>query len=424
MTGIPNSGQITIGPFMVDIFNARVFRDGRELKVRRQVFEVLRFMVENPGRLLDYNEMLHEVWDDAPVSKHTVAVTLGELKDLLGEYGYWIKVRQGYGYYFEIPESEHFMRVGQLFRTQFTPSGLDNAIKSFGQATKLVGANPRAWEALAGCYLELGRFCIRLSRDVHSLFLHAYQHAVALEGSTPGLQLNRAVSLYLFERRLAESESELLQVHRARPSLTEVHVHLALVYFLQGRIDDAFVELGKAEKADPLLPFLAFAKPRLLLYRRDIDAAAACAKQAVDLYPNAPLTHFNYADVLDFANEGPEALTEYRIAGTIAPDVAWFGAAEARCLVKQGRSREALGILAQLEWNRKTEYVDAYHLALLLEALGKRDEAFQELERAHSEKSPMLAWLHFDINADTLRTDPRFAELRDRTSSMDQATDI
>jgi len=122
---------------------------------------------------------------------------------------------------------------------------------------------------------------------------------------------------------------------------------------------------------------------------------------------------------LDFAGE-PAALTQFRIASTIAPDVPWIRAAEARCLAKHGRSSDAFDVLAYLQQNRNTEYVDAYHMAFLLEALGRRDEAFQELERAYTERSPALAWLDLDTKSDTLRNDPRFAALRDRVLATAQ----
>jgi hypothetical protein len=56
-------------------------------------------------------------------------------------------------------------------------------------------------------------------------------------------------------------------------------------------------------------------------------------------------------------------------------------------------------------------------MAFLLEALGKREEAFQELERAYTERSPALAWLDLDTKSDSLRDDPRFAALRDRVAA-------
>jgi DNA-binding winged helix-turn-helix (wHTH) protein len=409
-------GPIAFGPFMVDLGFARIFRDGQEIPLRPQVFRVLQFLIQNSGRLVDFDEMLAEAWGGAKVSKHTVAVTLRELKDVLGEYGSWITIRPGYGYSLEIPESEHLMRVGQHFRSQYTRSGLDSALRCFEQVTGVEGANSRAWESLASLHLEIGFLAVRPSREVNKSFLHAYHRVVALKGLTLGLQLDRAVSLYQFEWKLAEAEGELLRVLQDHPKMIRARVHLAVVYYLMGRTDDAFEELGTAEKADPLLPALAFVKPRLLLYCREADAAAACAKQAVALHPNSPLTHLAYASVLDFAGD-PAALAEYHFASTIARDIPWIKADEAGCLARQGRSGEALEILSQLQRKRQDEYVDAYPLAFLLEALGKRDEAFQELERAYAERSPKMFWLDRDTRSDTLRDDPRFAALRDRVSS-------
>lgn len=406
---------------MVDLATARVFRDGQDFPLRPQVFRVLEFLIQNPGRLVGYDEMLREAWGGARVSKHTVAVTLNELKSVLGDYGSWITIRPGYGYSLEIPESEHFMRVGQHFRSQCTRAGYYNALRCYEQVTTLEGANPRAWEALASLYVDIGFLAVRPSRDVHKSFLQAYHRAVTLQGVTPGLRLGRALSLYLFENKLSEAEEELLRICTAVPGFTEAYVHLATLYYMRGRTDEALEELRQAEKIDGLLLRLAIAKARMLLYCREIDAAAVYAKQAVALHPTSPLTHVNYGDVLDFAGE-PAALTQYRIASTIAPDVPWIRAAEARCLANHGRSAEAFDILAQLQQNRHTDYVDAYHLAFLLEALGKRDEAFQELERAWTERSPSLIWLDLDTKSDPLREDPRYAELRDRVSSTALAT--
>ena len=409
-------GPLPFGPFVVDLAIARVFRDGQEISLRPQVFRVLQFLIQNSGRLVDFDEMLVEAWGGAKVSKHTVAVTLRELKDVLGEYGSWITIRPGYGYSLEIPQSEHLMRVGQHFRSQHTRSGLDNALRCFGQVTEIEGGNVRAWEALAGLHVQIGFLSVRPPRDVHKSFLQAYHRVVALKGLTPGLQLDRAVSLYRFEWKFAEAEAELLRILQDHPKLNRAQVHLAMVHYLMGRTDDAFEELGKAEKADPLSLALALVKPRLLLYCRETDAAAACAKQAVVLHPNSPLTHLAYAEVLDLGGDAA-ALAEYHVASTIAPDIPWIKAHEARCLARQGRPGEASEILSQLQRKRQDEYVDAYHLAFLLEALGERDEAFLELERAYAERSPMAFWLDRDTKSDRLRDDPRFAVLRDRVSS-------
>jgi hypothetical protein len=61
-----------------------------------------------------------------------------------------------------------------------------------------------------------------------------------------------------------------------------------------------------------------------------------------------------------------------------------------------------------------TDYVDAYYMALLRDALGDSDGAFRELERAFDENSAALPILDLDPKMDSLRRDPRFALLRER----------
>jgi hypothetical protein len=98
----------------------------------------------------------------------------------------------------------------------------------------------------------------------------------------------------------------------------------------------------------------------------------------------------------------------------VFPDVAWLGALEAACLARNGRQAEARKIVQELERRRRTEYVDAYYMTLVMEALGKRDEAFRELARAVDENSAALYILDVDPQMDSLRGDPRFSQLRDK----------
>ena len=51
-------------------------------------------------------------------------------------------------------------------------------------------------------------------------------------------------------------------------------------------------------------------------------------------------------------------------------------------------------------------------MALLLEALGRRDRAFEELQRACQESSAALFMLNVDSRMDGLRKDARFKRLQ------------
>ncbi len=43
-----------------------------------------RALIHNRGRYVGYAQMINQAWDGNLVSKHTVAVTIGEVKKILG----------------------------------------------------------------------------------------------------------------------------------------------------------------------------------------------------------------------------------------------------------------------------------------------------------------------------------------------------
>jgi tetratricopeptide (TPR) repeat protein len=172
--------------------------------------------------------------------------------------------------------------------------------------------------------------------------------------------------------------------------------------------------MQQARAIDNLVPPLAFVETLVRNFRRELDAAVACGKEAVDLHPGSPFGRLHYAEALEHAGRHEEALAEYRFAGAMSPCAPWVRAKGARFMAKTGRSAEALEILNELERRRESEHLDAYHMALLLHALGRRDDAFQELERAYVEKSYLTLLLDVDPKADSLRGDPRFMRFRDK----------
>ena len=60
---------IILGPFRIDLATTRVLRDGVELELRPQVFRALKVLIQNPGRLVGYEQMIREAWDGVQVSK-------------------------------------------------------------------------------------------------------------------------------------------------------------------------------------------------------------------------------------------------------------------------------------------------------------------------------------------------------------------
>src|SRR5580698_11648780 len=257
--------QVVFGPFRMDVPASRLLRDGVELNLRPQVFHALKALLENTGRYVDYDQMIREAWDGTVVSRHTVAVTVGEAKKVLKEYGSWIHYRPKLGYRVEVPHSEDLIRKGWHFAQRYTREGFEKALECFHQAAVDDSAEFRALEGMSLCYLMLGAHGMRPPLEMYPQFLEAHRRAVELRGLTPELRADRAHALHIFERRYAEAEAELLQALRAEPKLVAAYGHLIMLYATSARFDEALAVLSQAYCADALWPPLPAMEVLILL---------------------------------------------------------------------------------------------------------------------------------------------------------------
>jgi DNA-binding winged helix-turn-helix (wHTH) protein/Flp pilus assembly protein TadD len=404
---------IPFGPFCLDANNSRLLRDGVEVDIRPQAHRVLQVLVQNSGRHVNYDQMIHEAWNGTLVSKHTVAVTVGEVKKILGEFGPWISHRPRMGYCFETPQSDDLVRQGWHCWNRGTREGFEKALSYFQGAARETN-DPRAFEGASLCYMMLGACGMRPAREMYQSFLVAHRRAVAVSGLTPDLRADRAQSLHIFEHKNDEAEADLLQALREKPKWVPAHMGLTMLYAGTGRLEEALQQVDEVRAIDPLWVQLPAAEVSVRFFRRELNEALAAARRGLELHPYLPLGRALYAQALEFLGDTEEALKQYRMATVFCPDLPWLRALEALCLANSRRFAESLAILRHLEELRKTEYVDAYFQALLLHGLGRKEEAFLELERAVDENSAALFILNVDPRMDPLRADPRFGAIRDR----------
>jgi DNA-binding winged helix-turn-helix (wHTH) protein/tetratricopeptide (TPR) repeat protein len=403
--------EFVFGPFSLDTSAARLTRDGVQLRLRAQVFHTLRVLLQHRGEVVGYDAMIVEAWQGTNVSRHTVDVTVGEVRKVLGEYGRWIVHRPKFGYAVEVPRSDDLVRQGWHLWNQRTRASCTRAIDCFKRAISECPSDFRAFEGLSASYLALAIFGTQPPLEVYPRFVEAHEQAAMLSGLRPELRCNRAFGLCVFERRFADAEAEFLKTLEDKPALGAAYVRLAMLYGAQGRFDEALDVLGRGRQADPLLPTLAAAEVLVRSWQRDFDAAVSVGRSGIELHPYLHVVRVNYAGALEFAGRFEEALAQYQVASVISPDLPWLRALEGACQARLGRLSDARAILEGLEAVRRTEYVDAYHMAIFGAALGRPKEAVAELERALAENSAWLYAMRVDPKLDILRDDARFRRL-------------
>jgi DNA-binding winged helix-turn-helix (wHTH) protein/Tfp pilus assembly protein PilF len=407
----------TFGPFSLSTDDARFTRDGREVPLRPLAFHTLRVLLQHEGAFVDSDVLKAEAWEGRHVSRHTVEVTVAEVRRRLGEFSRWLVHRSKIGYALEVPRSDDARR-GWHFWSQRTPTGYERAIECF---TRAIGESPcdsRAFEGLSASYLALAIFGLRPPLQMYPRFLEAHEQAAALSGLRPELRCNRAFGLCVFEHRPLESEAEFLRTLDENPSMASTYVRLAMLYGSQGCFDEALEILDRGRQQDPLLPTLAASEVLVCCWQRDFDAAVARGRQGIALHPYLLAMRVNYAQALQFAGRRDEALVQYQTATAMSPDTPGVRALEGACQAALGRPHQARATLEDLEALRRTQYIDAHYMVVLHEALGQPRQAFAELERACAENSASLYMLDVSPRFDALRGDRAFRRLVGRSRAV------
>jgi DNA-binding winged helix-turn-helix (wHTH) protein len=405
---------ITFGPFSLDASATQLLRDGAEIRLRPQALRVLKVLLFHSGEWVRYEQMIAEAWEGTLVSQHTIDVTVGEVKRSLQEYGKWIGNRPKVGYTLDVPRSDELVRRGWHFWNQRTREGLEHAIDCFEKAAAECPSDFRAFEGLSSSYLTLVTFGIKSPAEMRAKFLEAHSRAEALCGLTPELRCNFAYGLHIFERKVEDAEAGLLQAIEEKPALAAAFIRLALLYGSLAEIDKSAGMVARARAADPLWPVVSMMECQVGVWRREFNQATAAGRNAVALHPYLQAARAVYAEALEHSGQPEEALVQYQIASALDPDLPWVKALEGACLARIGRTADALAVLHKLDQLRGAQYVDAFHMAILRQALGQADEAFEELERAGNENSAWLYSLNVDPRVDVFRDDPRYERLRTR----------
>jgi len=90
--------------FTLDLRRGCLLRGAQEIKLRPKPFEALKYLVENPGRLISKAELIEKIWPDAAVTDDSLVQCLIEVRRALGDDAQQIiKTVPRRGYIFEKP---------------------------------------------------------------------------------------------------------------------------------------------------------------------------------------------------------------------------------------------------------------------------------------------------------------------------------
>jgi TolB-like protein/Tfp pilus assembly protein PilF len=299
---------------------------------------------------------------------------------------------------------------GRFFWNKRTGPDLRKAIDYFNQAIAKDPNYALAYVGLADSYLLLSSYAAVSPADSLPPARSALKKALEIDDSLAEAHASFGL-LATLELDLHRAINELKRAVELKPNYATAHHWLALAHLTLAQFDSAISEAKRAIELDPLSLVINADTSWIYFSARRYDEAEAQVRKTLEIDSQFFLAHYYSGEVLQFKGRLSEAIAEFQKAFELNNDpysLGMLGQAYAR----NGQKDEAQKILARLNEEAKSHYVAPYALALVQIALGDKDHAIEELERAYSEgETNYLFAIKVDPMLDNLRGDPRFERL-------------
>jgi tetratricopeptide (TPR) repeat protein len=316
-------------------------------------------------------------------------------------------------HYTESNEAYQSYLKGRYYWNKRTRDGYSKAIDDFKAAIDSDPSFALAYAGLADCYNILSSYGLSSPNESFPLGKAAAMKALELDSDLAEAHTAVAYQKYQYEWDWVGGEREFKRAIELNPNYATAHHWYGLELANQGRLEEAFAELKKAEELDPLSLAIIGSTGWTLYETRRYDEALAYFQKALDLDQSFPRAHWGIAEPYELKGNYDKAIAELQRSRQL-DDISSTLALLAGSYARAGRKAEAQSILAELNQQRKLKYVDAYRLAEIYAALGDKEQALRLLEEAYKERSSLLIWLKLEPKLDSLRSDPRYADLLHR----------
>ena len=301
---------------------------------------------------------------------------------------------------------------GRFYSAKSTESGLKKSIEYFNQAIEKDPNYALAWAGLANGYWEDSDIHVS-PHDVMPKAKQAALKALAIDDTLAEAHCALAIELTAYDWDWATADKEFKRAIELNPDYPTAHAQYGWYLSLMGRPEESIAELKRATELDPLSTTSNGILGLAYGWARRNDEAVAQLQKTLELDPESWLTLTYLGWVHIGQGKFSEAITVLQRAKQIDDNQYVLGAlGESYAL--SGNRTEALSAITQLKERSKERYVSPHCIAMIYAGLGDKDQAFEWLNKAFEARSEHLTWLKVDARMNTLRGDPRFAELMRR----------
>jgi serine/threonine-protein kinase len=291
---------------------------------------------------------------------------------------------------------------------------IEQAIVFFKQAVDLNPNYALAWAGLADCHNMLAVYGGKTPTEAFRQAREAATKALAIDNRLAEGHTALAYTYFRGDWNWPEAEKEFKQAISINDNYAWTHLWYGSLLSAEGRFDEAIRETRRAQQIEKTSPIITIQLGLVYYFQHQYKESVAECKKTIELDPSffAALRYIG----LSYSQMGmhQEAIAELEKAISASGDSPLMRAEYAGALARAGDTSKAQDQLNNLLETSKQKYVSAYHLAAIYVGLKDKDQAFIWLNKAFQERADWMVNLKVDPRFDSIRSDPRFAELLGR----------
>ena len=313
--------------------------------------------------------------------------------------------------YTENTEAYQLYLKGRFYWNKYTEEGFRKSIEYFKQAVEKDPNYALAYSGLADSYSLLGEMSLAPPHEVFPQGRGYAEKALALDETVAPAHVSLGIVKLFYDWDLTAAEKALRRAKELNPNYPDAYHFYGHYLEIVGRLDDGIAETKRGVELDPTSLVINTELGLAYYYARQWDPAIAQVRKTLELDPSFSYGSYTLATAYVQKGAYQEALAELNRALPLSADWAYIISELGYVHAVLGNRAEALRAIEQLKERRAREHIDPVLIAYIYVALGDKEQAFAWLEKGYEERSGLMCWIEIEPKFDSLRSEPRFAEL-------------
>ena len=314
-------------------------------------------------------------------------------------------------------EAYHAYLKGRHFWAQ-RPSAeaFSKAIENFQEAIAIDPNYVLAHVGLADCYISLGTSEVG-AQPPHEVIPKAKElltKSLKLDNTSAEAHSSFAFLLTNYDWDWAKAKSEYDCALKINPNYSSAHHWYSHFLIAMGDMKGSLRESLICLELDPIDPVMNLHLAWHYYFVGQFDEAIEQCIKANKLYPESLWLSLFAGLAYEQTGNYDAAAAKFQETIAYSKNVSYPFAAMGHLFAISGKTDDAMRIIKQLSDLSHQIYVPAYDTGIIYTGLGDKDQAFDWLEKAYTERSSSMICLKADPRLDPLRSDSRYSELLSR----------